>query len=195
MPSSDCFSQRTGSSSAGNHRGGVDTTEGRRQSRECALEEQTRSRAAFSHYRVDEALLEFFDHHVDRDVTLQLISSVIHRSGRLRRERRSRQHRSDRAEQTAEKNDRARRAEKCDGDKEVNTGDLRSNHDLVACDCHYTRAHLLLLHACRLAQSLLRNLREHHDARMTRGVWGSSQMHCKIQCAARLAKWQSRVCK
>ena len=63
---------------AGNYRGGIDTTERRRQSRECALEEQTRSRAALSHYRVGEPLVEFFDHHVDRDVTLQLISSVIH---------------------------------------------------------------------------------------------------------------------
>ena len=63
---------------AGNHRGGVDTSERRRQSRECALEEQTRSRAAFSHNRVGEALVESSDHHVDRDVTLQLISSVIH---------------------------------------------------------------------------------------------------------------------
>ena len=28
---------------------------------------------------------------------------------------------------------------------------------------------------------------------MTRGVWGSSRVHCKIQCATRLARRQSRV--
>ena len=105
---------------------------------------------------------------------------LLRRLRRLRRERRSRQHRSDRAEQTSKTNDRERRVENCNGDKEVNSEDLKVNHEFVACDCYYTGAHLLLLHACRLAQSLLRNLREHHNARMTRGVWRPSRVHCGI---------------
>ena len=63
---------------ANNHRGGVDTTERLRQSCECSFEEQTRSRTAFRRYRVGKALVEAFDHHVKRDVTLQLLEAGFH---------------------------------------------------------------------------------------------------------------------
>ena len=55
----------------------------------------------------------------------------------------SRRHRSDRAQQISETNDRARRVEKCEGDTEVNSGDLKSDNDFVACDHYYTHAHLV----------------------------------------------------
>ena len=72
----------------------------------------------------------------------------------------SRRHRSDREEQISETIERARRVEKCDGDKEAKSGDLKPDTDFVASDYCYTRAHLVQLHACRLAQSLSMNLRE-----------------------------------
>ena len=126
---------------AGNHRSGVNTKKHRRQSRECVLEEQTRSRAAFSHVGVSKKVVEFFDHHVDRNVTATDFERLPRTSRRLRRKRRSWQHQSDRAKQTSETNDLARQVEKCDGDKEVNSENLKSNHAFIACNCYYTRAH------------------------------------------------------
>ena len=78
-----------------NHRGRVDTTERWRQSRECAFEEQTKSRAAFRRYRVDKVLVKAFNHHVDRDVTAPAGKSLPQKSRRLRRQRKSRRRRSD----------------------------------------------------------------------------------------------------
>ena len=74
----------------------------------------------------------------------------------------------------------------------MNSEDLKLNHEFVACDCYYTPAPLLLLHACRLAQLLLRNLLEHHDARMTLGVLGSSALWDSVRGAARKVA-ESRV--
>ena len=51
----------------------------------------------------------------------------------------------------------------------MNSVDLKLNHEFLACDCYYIPAHLLLLHACRIAQSFSnkpsRKLRCAHDTR------------------------------
>ena len=62
----------------GYHCGGVDIIERQRQFIKFALENQTRCQAAFTNYRVVEALLEAFDHYVKSGVTLKLIASVVH---------------------------------------------------------------------------------------------------------------------
>ena len=142
-----------------------------RQFSECALDEQILSRAAFDYRLVVELMIEYFDHYLDCVVTLQLISSVFHGDrvdwgesedlGSIEAIEQCRFRR-----QTIN----ARRVEKCNGNNKVNSKNLNLYFEFVACNCLYTRANFVQLHACQFAQFVLTNHRLYHNARMTRGV-------------------------
>ena len=71
------------------------------------------------------------------------------------------------------------------------SGNLNSDTDFVANDYCYTCTYFVMLHACRLSQSLPTKLRERIDARMTRGEWG--QVECTVGFNARLGSRSGRV--